>query len=286
MASDLAVYQFPDTGHPIRGLDRDGDPWVVGADACAALDISNPRSSLALLDEDEKDVHTVDTPGGPQQMVIVNESGLYALILRSRKPEAKRFKRWITHEVLPAIRKTGRYQIEPMDELELAERNVQLIKDKRALLARAMRAEQTLAIAAPKADAWEVLASAEGDYAVREAAYILNRDPAIRTGMIRLFRLLREWKMIDRNDVPYQKHDRHVVLRPTSYIKPSGKKVLEDQVRITVNGLSYIHKKMGGTMRFSQLIEGGPEPEMSIALPPAPEEMPVEQEALFEVDPQ
>lgn len=88
---------------------EDGEPWFVARDVAQILELGNPRTSLALLDEDERGLHTVDTPGGKQEMSIVSEAGLYSLILRSRKPEAKPFKRWITHEVLPAIRKHGGY---------------------------------------------------------------------------------------------------------------------------------------------------------------------------------
>nr|WP_276798908.1 Bro-N domain-containing protein [Cloacibacillus porcorum] len=89
-------------------MERDGDPWWVAKDVCDVLELSNPRSTLALLDEDEKGVQNLNTLGGNQSMTIINEPGLYSLILRSRKPEAKAFKRWITHEVIPAIRKHGR----------------------------------------------------------------------------------------------------------------------------------------------------------------------------------
>lgn len=95
----------------VRVVDVDGEPWFVARDVCECLELGNPRTSIALLDEDEKGVHTMDTPGGQQEMSIVSEAGLYSLILRSRKPEAKAFKRWITHEVLPSIRKTGQYGI-------------------------------------------------------------------------------------------------------------------------------------------------------------------------------
>lgn len=94
---------------PVRIVEQDGAPWFVAADACRVLGLGNGRSSLALLDEDEKGVHSMDTPGGEQEMAVVNESGLYSLILRSRKPEAKTFKRWITHDVIPSIRNTGGY---------------------------------------------------------------------------------------------------------------------------------------------------------------------------------
>ena len=94
---------------PVRIVEKDGEPWFVAKDVCDILALGNPRSSIALLDEDERGVHSMDTPSGKQEMGIISEAGLYSLILRSRKPEAKAFKRWVTHEVLPSIRKTGAY---------------------------------------------------------------------------------------------------------------------------------------------------------------------------------
>lgn len=85
----------------------ESEPWFVAADVCRALGID--RTQTRRLDEDEKGVYSAQTPGGQQDMSIVNELGLYALVLSSRKPEAKAFKRWITHEVIPSIRKTGGY---------------------------------------------------------------------------------------------------------------------------------------------------------------------------------
>ena len=94
---------------PVRIVEKGGEPWFVAKDVCDILALGNPRSSIALLDEDERRVHSMDTPSGKQEMGIISEAGLYSLILRSRKPEAKAFKRWVTHEVLPSIRKTGAY---------------------------------------------------------------------------------------------------------------------------------------------------------------------------------
>ena len=94
---------------PVRIVEKGGEPWFVAKDVCDILALGNPRSSIALLDEDERGVHSMDTPSGKQEMGIISEAGLYSLILRSRKPEAKAFKRWVTHEVLPSIRKTGAY---------------------------------------------------------------------------------------------------------------------------------------------------------------------------------
>nr|WP_276561612.1 Bro-N domain-containing protein [Bacillus sonorensis] len=88
---------------------KDGEPWFVAKDVCDVLEIKNNRDALSRLDDDEKGVALTDTLGGTQELTVVNEPGLYSLILRSRKPEAKQFKRWITHGVIPTIRKTGGY---------------------------------------------------------------------------------------------------------------------------------------------------------------------------------
>jgi prophage antirepressor-like protein len=93
--------------------DEQGSPWFVAADVCTVLAVGNSRDALTRLDDDEKGVASIHTPGGIQSMTTVNEPGLYSLILGSRKPEAKRFKRWVTHEVLPAIRRTGHYGAVP-----------------------------------------------------------------------------------------------------------------------------------------------------------------------------
>ena len=85
----------------------EGEPRFVAADVCRALGLGNSSMAVSKLDEDEKGISSIDTLGGEQKLGIVNEPGLYTLVLSSRKPEAKAFKRWITHEVIPAIRKTG-----------------------------------------------------------------------------------------------------------------------------------------------------------------------------------
>jgi prophage antirepressor-like protein len=103
------VQIFNYENHEVRTISIDGEPWWVASDVCSVLKIQNIRQNLGKLDDDEKGVCTVYTLGGAQQMAIVNEPGLYSLILTSRKKEAKEFKRWITHDVIPSIRKTGSY---------------------------------------------------------------------------------------------------------------------------------------------------------------------------------
>lgn len=97
--------------HAIRMIMIKTLPWWVAADVCRALDIVNSRDAINSLDDDEKGVANADTLGGAQDLNVVNESGLYALIFKSRKEEAKRFRKWVTSEVLPSIRKHGSYRI-------------------------------------------------------------------------------------------------------------------------------------------------------------------------------
>lgn len=104
------ITRFDFHGANVRLLtDEHGEPWFIAKDVCAVLEIGNPSQALTNLDDDEKGITTTDTLGGPQKTVTVSESGFYRLVLRSRKPVAKEFQRWVTHEVLPQIRRTGGY---------------------------------------------------------------------------------------------------------------------------------------------------------------------------------
>lgn len=98
--------------HDVRVVIQNDEPWFVGSDVMAALEID--RTQIRRLDSDEKGVCSIHTLGGDQRVSVINESGLYTLILTSRKAEAKKFKRWVTHEVLPAIRRTGEYRHAPV----------------------------------------------------------------------------------------------------------------------------------------------------------------------------
>lgn len=115
----IEIFDFE--SQAVRVVQVGGEPWFVAKDACRVLEIANHhhaihgrggRSGSAGLEEDEKGVAIVTTPSGEQSMIIVSESGLYALIFKSRKPAAKRFCRWVTGEVIPAIRRTGRYAVD------------------------------------------------------------------------------------------------------------------------------------------------------------------------------
>lgn len=125
--NELQIFTYNET--PIRTQEIDGELWWVLKDVCCVLGIKNHLDTASRLDDDEKGVALTDTPSGKQKMVIINEPGLYNVILRSDKPEAKDFKRWVTHEVLPSIRRAGSYQMEPRTPAELLAAQAQVLVD-------------------------------------------------------------------------------------------------------------------------------------------------------------
>jgi anti-repressor protein len=252
--TDIAVFSYANTGAGVRTVVRDGNPWFVAADVCGILSLGRTHDAVRGLDDDERGTDTIRTPGGDQDVTVINEPGLYSLILRSRKPEAKAFKRWVTHEVLPAIRKTGRYEVAPASVASIGRRELaQMVIEAED---RASLAEQALAEVAPAAEAWNHLATATGDYAVADAAKILSRHPLITIGRDRLFTVLARERWIYRR----QLDQRWAVLQyavdrgwlselASSHYHPrSGELVLDPpQVRVTVKGLAELQKRLTGT---------------------------------------
>lgn len=122
--NDLQIFIY--SGAQMRTIQQPDGLWWVLRDVCEVLGLSTPARVAERLDDDEKGVSLIHTPGGKQEMTIINEPGLYSVILRSDKPEAKAFKRWVVHEVLPSIRKNGSYGMNTEALQELAEINRQL----------------------------------------------------------------------------------------------------------------------------------------------------------------
>lgn len=117
--NELMIFENPEFGR-VRSVEIDGEPWLVGKDVAQALGYTNHRKALSdHVDEEDKGVTKCDTLGGNQDMTIINESGLYSLVLSSKLPGAKQFRRWVTSEVLPAIRKKGGYTHEPKSAMEM-----------------------------------------------------------------------------------------------------------------------------------------------------------------------
>lgn len=112
LSGQAKVFTFNASNQNIRVQMKDGEPWFVAKDVCDALTIGNSRDAVNRLDDDEKAMSVLPTQFGDKEMNLVSESGLYNLIFQSRKPEAKAFRKWVTSEVLPTLRKTGRYELQ------------------------------------------------------------------------------------------------------------------------------------------------------------------------------
>ena len=156
----------------VRVLMRDGEPWFVAADVCRALDVGNISQAVSRLEEDEIHIILNDTNRGKRSMAVVSEPGLYALVLGSRKPEAQSFRRWITHEVLPAIRQEGAYMtperlhkvLEDPDTLIALAQRLKLLQEKNRAL---VDENETLL---PKADYFDRLVDHDVNLTLRETA--------------------------------------------------------------------------------------------------------------------
>lgn len=256
MRAEITPFHFPATGQTVRSVLVDGEPWFVVADVCAALGYAGgARNAVSRLPERMKGVAEINTPGGPQRVTVVNEPGIYRLVMRSNLPAAEAFQDWIAEDVVPSLRRTGRYEVVPTHEIPRT--LPEALRAYAAEVEAREAAEERAAELEEPAEAWNVLASADPDFSVREAAYILNRDPSIDTGQNRLFNEMRRMRVIDSRDIPYADHARHVKLRARSFMnRATGEETAaKPQVRITAEGLAYLHKKLGGTAALQ--IEGG-----------------------------
>lgn len=203
------IQQFYFNNAALRTLtDEAGEPWFVAKDVCDILEISNPSDALKRLDDDERSRFNLGRQG---ETNIVNEAGLYVLVLGSRKPEAHEFKRWVTHEVLPQIRKTGGYI--PTTDAD----DDMTILAKAVMIGQRTMEEQKRRIAAqeshinelePKARFADAVAASDGTCLIGELAKMLRQN-GLNIGQNRLFQLLRDdgffGKSGSNRNVPTQK---------------------------------------------------------------------------------
>lgn len=192
LATDIQIFKNEQFGQ-IRVVERDGEPWFVAVDICGALDIANSRDALTRIDEDEKGVALTDTLGGAQEVAVVNEPGLYSLVLGSRKSEARAFKRWITHDVIPAIRKTGMYATPATVEAMLANPDtmiqvLQAFKDERE---QRLALETKVVADAPKVAFADAVETSTDSCLVGQLAKIIRQN-GYEIGANRLFEYLRK----------------------------------------------------------------------------------------------
>jgi len=174
--NDITIFNH--LGNDIRVMSDDqGEPLFVLKDVCNALGITNTRNVSARLDEDMKGVRPVDTPGGTQQLTVINEVGLYEVIIRSDKPDATQFRRWVTSEVLPSIRKHGMYATPATIEEMIANPDIIIqlattLKEERAARA---QAEAEVEAQRPVAALGKAIETAEGDLTPSAFGKILSK---------------------------------------------------------------------------------------------------------------
>lgn len=244
--SSLQLFNY--SGQEVRTQLIDGEPWFVLGDLCQVLGLGSPHKVADRISEDDRNQTPVmDSLGRKQSTTIVNESGMYEVIIRSDKPEAKAFRRWLTSEVIPSIRRTGAYGT-PVRELTFEEKMAEVMG---TLNQRIADQHAALVIAAPKAEAFDALLSTAGDYSVNEAAKVLARDHQIQIGEVRLRNLLEEWKWIYRQSgrpraMQAQIDTGRMAEKAQFHYHPeTGEKVLDTpQVRITAKGVAAIRERI------------------------------------------
>lgn len=244
MTADLIQHAFH--GQAVRVItDEHGEPLFVLADLCAVLGLTSPNKVAERVDPDARSLAPViDSLGRTQQATVVTEAGMYEVVIRSDSPRAIPFRRWVTSELLPEVRKTGSYMAPQSREQRLA----LAVIDAQAMLT---EKDGQIAMLTPSAHSWDMLVESTGDYSLRDAAQILDRDPSIKTGQNRLSTYLRQVGWIDARGIPYQRHVDlgRINAKPQTRVSHrTGERVAcEPQVRITLKGLGALHKLMGGT---------------------------------------
>ena len=221
--NEIQIFNNEEFGD-IRTVEINGEPWFVGKDVAEALGYTNTRDAIAkYIDDDERADVAIYDGSQNRNMTAINESGLYSLILGSRLPNAKKFKRWVTAEVLPSIRKTGGYNLP------------QTYAD--ALRALADQAEQTEKLRLensemkPKADFFDAVAGSKQAISLGDVAKILNYP---KIGRNKLFEILRDQNILQNDNIPYQKYIDAGYFRVIEQKYNAG-----DEVRISFKTLVY-----------------------------------------------
>lgn len=256
--NELQIFNNPEFGE-IRAVEISGEPWMVGRDVAAALGYSNTRDALSrhVDDEDKNTVVNPDgTPGNPN-MVIINESGLYSLVLSSKLPGAKKFRRWVTAEVLPSIRKTGGYIVATTDmtDAEIMARALLVANDtikRRDERIQALEAQAE--VDRPKVLFADSVSASKHSILIGEMAKILKQNGVVNMGQNRLFEWLRgNGYLIRREGTDYNMPTQKAMelglfeIKETAVTHADGHVSVNKTPKVTGKGQQYfINKFLGG----------------------------------------
>lgn len=245
--TDLQIFNSPEFG-AIRTIEKDGEPWFVGKDVAAALGYKEPtKAAREKVDDDDKGVSKIDTPSGIQEMTIINESGLYSLVLSSKLPTAKKFKRWVTNEVIPSIRKHGAYMtpetlekvlLSPDTLMQLAQ-NLKDEQEKRKAL------EQQIESQKPAVLFTGAVETSKTSILIGELAKMLKQN-GINIGQNRLFEWMREnGYLIKRKGTDYNMPTQRSMdmglfeIKETTINNPDGSIKISKTPKVTGKGQVY-----------------------------------------------
>lgn len=250
--NEIQTFDSPEFGSIRVVRDEDGEPWFVAKDVLDVLDLD--KTALRKLDEDEKGVDSIHTPGGEQQMTIVTEPGFYKLVMRSRKPEAKAFQRWVTHEVLPALRRDGGYMVAldetPEQTMARAVLLAQQTIDRQKSRIAGLEAENEEM--RPKALFADAVAASDGTCLIGEFAKMLRQN-GVDIGQNRLFAMLREdgylGKVGQNRNVPTQRSMELGLFRikETAITHSDGHVTINRTPKLTGKGQRYFLERYGKT---------------------------------------
>ena len=248
--NEIQIFNSPEFGQ-VRSLVINGEPWLVGKDVTKALGYDNPSKAIRdHVEEEDKRVgvqnvtpYIIDSLGRKQHPTFINESGLYALVFGSKLPSAKKFKRWVTSEVLPALRKTGQYQVKELSGQELMAKA--LIEAQSVLAAKDKQIEEMK----PKALFADAVTASHTSILVGELAKILKQN-GIEMGQKRLFAWLREkGYLIKRQGTDYNMPTQKAMelglfeIKEGSYVNGSGVNITTKTPKITGKGQQYFINK-------------------------------------------
>lgn len=224
--------------HDVRVVSIDDEPWFVLSDICRAVAIGNVGNVAERLNRSGSAVRQADIrSGGQMRMVtLVDEAGMYESVIRSDKPQAVRFRRWITSEVLPAIRKTGSYSIAPtLSGPELLARAV--IEAQSMLTAK----DETIAELTPKAEFYDELMDADGSYSLGATARMVGWGRNV------MMRECRRMGILQGNNLPYRRYDHHFKVIPGTRTHPkTGETIPTATTHVLPSGVEFLRKKLAG----------------------------------------
>lgn len=246
--NEIQTFDFDGSG--IRTLTIGTEPYFVGKDVAEVLGYSNPQKAIRNhVDDEDKGVNEMDTPGGKQPIVIINESGLYSLILGSKLPEAKRFKRWVTSEVLPSLRRNGMYAMdELLDNPDLAINALQKLKEEREAR---RQLELQNAEMKPKALFAEAVETSSTSILIGDMAKLLRQN-GVEVGQRRLFDWLRTngWLMKtgESRNMPTQKamEKGYFEIRERTISNPDGSVRITKTTKVTGKGQVWLTNEFMG----------------------------------------